>query len=366
MMSGLRSAIIGPGMVGCVHAGAVRHAGGELVAVCASTPERSGAAAQRLGASRAASAQDIFDADDVDVVHVCTPNSLHFEQVAAALAGGKSVICEKPLTTNVADAAAMVEAAERAHAVAAVPFVYRFYPTVREARSQLAGDSVWLMSGGYLQDHMTEAELSGWRSDAARSGFSMTFADIGSHWCDLAEFVTGHRIRSVVAAEGVTSPPSGRGDDGAVVAFRTDRGAIGSLVVSQASPSRKNELTFSFDGSRTEVRFNQERPDELVVGTLRSTSTLVRGAGLDERSERYSVLPAGHPQGYQEIFNSFVADVYEAIRTGCAPEGLPTFADGLRAAQIHDAVAASVAGGGWVDVGDYVSSESAASTDSGS
>lgn len=357
-----RSAIIGPGTVGAVHANAVRRAGGELVAVCASTPQRSRDAASRLGAVRGASAQEIFDADDVDVVHVCTPNSLHHDHVLAAIGSGKAVICEKPLATSLADAAAMAAAAQAANAVAAVPFVYRFYPTVREAREQLGDDAVWLMSGGYLQDHMVGAEPSGWRSDAGRSGLSMTFADIGSHWCDLAEFVTGHRIRSLAAAEAVASPRSHRSDDGAVVMFRTDLGAIGSLVVSQASPSRKNALTFSFDGSRVEVRFDQERPDELVVGSVRAAATLVRGSGLSERSERYSVLPAGHPQGYQDIFNAFVADVYAAVRTGCAPDGLPTFADGLRAAQIHAAVAESVStGGSWVDVASGVRPETVSS-----
>lgn len=347
----LRSAIIGPGMVGAVHANAVRRAGGDLAAVCASSPQRSRDAAAQLGAGRAATAEEICDADDVDVVHVCTPNSLHREHVMAAIGGGKAVICEKPLATSLVDAAAMAAAAEEANVVAAVPFVYRFYPTVREARLRISDDTVWLMSGGYLQDHMVGAEPSGWRSDAGRSGLSMTFADIGSHWCDLAEFVTGQHITSVAAAEAVASPQSKRGDDGAVVMFRTDRGAIGTLVVSQASPSRKNALTFNFDGSRTEVRFDQERPDELVIGSVGAATTLVRGSGLDASSERYSVLPAGHPQGYQDIFNSFVADVYAAIRTGCVPDGLPTFADGLRAAQVHAAVVASVSGGGsWSDV----------------
>jgi predicted dehydrogenase len=349
-----RSAIIGVGMVGSVHAHAVHRAGGQLVAVSGSTPQSSQHAAARLAAARAATAAEIFAADDIDVVHICTPNNLHREQVIAALAAGKHVICEKPLATTLDDAAALVEAAENAHRVAAVSFIYRFYPMVREARCRIADAAVWLMHGGYLQDHMAKDDPGGWRSDPKQSGVSMTFADIGSHWCDLMEFVTGHRISAVFATE-ATAPRRGvRQDDGAAVAFRTDRGAIGSVVVSQASPGRKNQLSFSFDGRKTAVQFNQERPDELIIGGLDATTVLLRDAAvLDPRNARYSLLPAGHPQGYQDCFNLFVTDMYEAIRTGVAPDGLPMFADGLRAATIHAAVADSVASGAWAEVADH-------------
>lgn len=321
------------------------------MAICGSTPQSSQRSAQRLGAARAATAQEIVAADDVDVVHICTPNNLHVEQAAAALAADKHVICEKPLATTVADAATLVEAAEEADKVAAVSFIYRFYAMVREARCRIADAAVWLMHGGYVQDHMSKADPQGWRSDPTQSGVSMTFADIGSHWCDLMEFVTGHRISAVVATEAAVPRSGGRQDDGAVVAFRTDRGAIGSVVVSQASPGRKNRLSFSFDTRETAVQFDQEHPDELIIGGLHANTVLPRdGDALDPRSARYSVLPPGHPQGYQDCFNLFVADVYEAIHTGTAPDGLPTFADGLRAAKIHAAVAASVCSGAWTDV----------------
>jgi predicted dehydrogenase len=346
-----RSAIIGAGIVGSVHAHAVHRAGGHLAAVSGSTPHSSQRSAERLGAERAATAEEIFTADDVDVVHICTPNSLHLAQAAAALASGKHVVCEKPLATTVADARALVEAAEKAKTVAAVPFIYRFYPMVREARCRIADAAVWLMHGGYLQDHMAKADPAGWRSDPTQTGISMTYADIGSHWCDLMEFVTGHRINVVFATESAASRRGVRQDDGAVVAFRTDRGAVGSVVVSQASPGRKNKLSFSFDGHETAVLFDQERADELIIGGLHANTVLLRdGNALDPRSARYSLLPAGHPQGYQDCFNLFVADVYEAIRTGTAPEGLPVFADGLRAATIHAAVATSVSTGAWTDV----------------
>ncbi len=350
-MPALRSAIIGPGMVGSVHAHAIHRAGGRLAAICGSTPQSSRLAAARLGAERAATVPEILDADDVDVVHVCTPNRLHHGQAAQALAAGKHVICEKPLATTIDDAQALVQAAGQANTVAAVPFIYRFYPMVREARVRMTDAPVWLIHGGYLQDSMAKSQPAGWRSDPAQSGLSMTFADIGSHWCDIVEFITGHRISALCATESSAPGLALRQDDGAVVMFRTDRGAIGSVVVSQASPGRKNSLSFSIDCREIAVGFDQEHPDELVVGGLHANTVLVRDPDtLDPRIVRYSLLPSGHPQGYQDCFNLFVADVYQAIRTGAAPDGLPLFADGLRAATIHDAVAAAVRTGSWVDV----------------
>lgn len=338
-------------MVGAVHAHAVHRAGGQLAAIAASTPHTSALAAARLGAERPATPDEIFAATDVDVVHICTPNNLHLEQALAALSAGKHVICEKPLATTVADAQTLATAATKAGTVAAVSFIYRFYPMVREARQRLSGAAVWLLHGGYIQDHQAKSDPAGWRSDPAQSGVSATFADIGSHWCDLAEFVTGQRITEVLAAEASAPRGSVRQDDGAVVAFRTDHSAIGTVTVSQSSPGRKNQLAFSFDARDVAIQFDGERPDELIIGGLSSTTLLLRDAVvLDPAAARYSLLPAGHPQGYQDCFNSFVADVYDAVRTGTAPEGLPQFADGVRAATIHAAVAASVTDRCWTDV----------------
>jgi predicted dehydrogenase len=346
-----RSGVIGVGMVGAVHAHAVQRAGGVLAAVAGSTLESSRSACQRLNATRAATAEDIIHADDVDVVHVCVPNHLHHDMALAALAAGKHVICEKPLAASLEDAADLVEAAVKTPQVTAVPFVYRFYATVREARERIGQISPWLIHGSYLQDFMSLAKPTGWRSDPARAGVSPTFGDIGSHWCDLMEFVTGQRITALSAVQGSASADDRERQDGAIALFRTDRDAIGSVIVSKTSPGRKNQLYFSFDGRESSVMFDQEHPDELIVGGLRANTVVLRdAAALSPAAARYSVLPGGHPQGYQECFNLFVADVYTAFRTGEVPDGLPTFLDGLRAAHINAAVLASIASGDWVEV----------------
>jgi predicted dehydrogenase len=169
------------------------------------------------------------------------------------------------------------------------------------------------------------------------------------HWCDVVEFATGHRITRLVARMLTVPRDTGRStmdtEDAATVLFDTDRGALGCVVVSQVSPGRKNRLWFSLDGARASLQFDQELPDSLWVGGREQNAIVHRGAD----SSRYTIVPAGHPQGFLDCFAAFVADVYAAA-AGESPDGLPTFDDGLRAAVITDAVLASAAGGGWVTV----------------
>jgi len=372
-----RSAIAGAGFIGAVHAQAVRAAGGTVTGVLASTPERSAAAAERLGAARAYADSAALVADPaVDVVHVCTPNHLHEQLTSAALAAGKHVVCEKPLAIDAAGAARLAEAAAGGDAVAAVPFVYRYHPTVHEARARVAGGesgAVHLLHGTYLQDWLLSPSDDNWRVDAELGGASRAFADIGSHWCDLAEFVTGHRITRVCARTTTAVPERVRhahraafasdgGDgggearpvateDAAVLQFETDGGALGSAVISQISAGRKNRLWLEVDCAQEALVFDQEDAETLWIGG-RDSSTLVRRdpAALSPAAARLATLPAGHPQGYQDCFNLFVRDVFDAIAGGESPDGMPAFADGLRAARITDAVLASARDERWIDV----------------
>jgi predicted dehydrogenase len=349
----MRSGIIGTGFIGGVHAYAVRAAGGVLAHIAGQSLEHATEAARRLGAEHAcASAAELINADDVDVVHICTPNALHVPQAEAVIAAGKHVICEKPLATDPGDARRLVEAATGAGLVAAVPFVYRFYPSVREARARIdAGDAgpLWLLHGSYLQDWLAGSDATNWRVDPKQGGSSRAFGDIGVHWCDLMEFTTGHRITRLIARM-ATAYPDRITEDGAVVLFDTDRGASGSVVVSQVSPGRKNRLWFSFDGPSASYTFDQELPDSLWVGGKRANQVVPRGPDtFSEPAAAYARLPAGHPQGYQDSFTAFVTDVYAAIG-GHKPDGLPMFTDGLRAAVLTAAVVESAANETWVEV----------------
>ncbi|HEY8545734.1 MAG TPA: Gfo/Idh/MocA family oxidoreductase [Acidimicrobiales bacterium] len=393
----LRVAIAGAGFIGAVHAHAARRAGAHVVGVAASSPERSREAAERLGAERAFDdAMALATAPDVDVVHICTPNHLHGPLASAALAAGKHVVCEKPLALDAAEARSLLAAADAAGLVATVPFVYRFYALVREARARVAAGGIGpvrLVHGSYLQDWLATAEDDNWRVDPALGGGSRAFADIGSHWCDLVEFVSGDRIvavcaetatavpeRAVAEAHAFAGSGGSAGDDGddggaggdgpgsagpttarrrvttediGLVLFRTAGGAVGTVVVSQVSPGRKNRLQFEIAGADASLGFDQEQPETLWVGRRRSSELVVRdGAYLDPAASPYAVLPPGHPQGYQDCFDAFVADTYRAVRAGgtAGVDGLPTFADGARATEITDAVLRSASSGRWEEV----------------
>jgi predicted dehydrogenase len=376
MGTGLRAAIAGTGFIGTVHARSARLAGARLVGVAASTPERAERAAVAVGAERAfESAEALVASDEVDVVHVCTPNHLHVELAEAALQAGKHVICEKPIATDTAGAERLVKAAAASGRQAAVPFVYRYYPTLREARERVrtgtTGRPLRLIHGTYLQDWLLLADDDNWRVDAHLGGPSRAFADIGSHWCDLAEFISGHRIVSVSARTLTAVPERRRGqsraafqrsdgpgevravatEDAAVVQFETDQGALGAVVISQVSPGRKNRLWIELDGADESLVFDQESPEALWVGRREAATIVHRDPDwLSPAAARFAHLPGGHPQGYADCFDSFVADVYDAIVSGAPAEGLPLFADGLRAAVITEAVLASSRKEGWVNL----------------
>jgi predicted dehydrogenase len=172
------------------------------------------------------------------------------------------------------------------------------------------------------------------------------------------EFTTGHRIARLAARMGRALPQRRSGgelvdvrtEDGAVVAFETDLGGVGSLVVSQVTPGRKNRLWFSFDGPDASYSFDQEVPEALWVGMPAQNLLVARGSEASgTAASAYSRLPAGHPQGYQDAFNAYVRDVYASVG-GDPPEGVPTFADGLRAAVLTPAVVDAAASQTWVEV----------------
>lgn len=351
-----RVAIVGAGFMGRVHARAVRVAGGRVVGVVSSTPERARQAQVELGAERVFADVETALADaEVDVVHVCTPNHLHASIASAALTAGKHVVCEKPLATDARTTADLVAAAEGR--VATVPFVYRFHPVVREARARVrsgAIGAIHLVHGSYLQDWLLRPGDDNWRVDPDLGGPSRAFGDIGSHWCDLLEFVTGDRIARVSALASTVNPQRGQRsvatEDVVTVQFVTAAGVLGTCVISQVSAGRKNRLYLEVSGADGSLGFDQEDPERLWLGGREASGHLVRDPDtLHPEAARYARLPAGHAQGYQDCFDAFVGDTFEAIR-GTVPDGLPTFADGHRAALLAEAVLASARDERWVEV----------------
>ena len=374
-MRTLGIAIVGTGMIGAVHRRAALLAGATVRGVAASSPQRAREVAQSWNVPRAYRDIDEVLADpQVQVVHVCTPNHLHRGMAQAALEAGKHVICEKPLATTLEDAQALAALAASTGLVATVPFVYRYHPVVREARSRIAQGELGplhLIHGSYLQDWLLDPASNNWRVAPARGGAPRVFADIGSHWCDLVEWGGGERFVDVSAAfatvigergtltgQSFSTPAAGgamqpvASEDVAAAMFRTSAGALASLTVSQVSAGRHNRLWFEIDGAKASVAFNQEDAERLWIGLPDQREEIfVRGPGAGTAEQRrLSALPAGHAQGYGTCFEAFVADTYRAIE-GEQPQGLPTFEDGLRSALIVDRVIASARTRAWTPIG---------------
>jgi predicted dehydrogenase len=359
----LRAGIVGAGFMGSTHARAIRAAGGRVVAVVSSSE---GTAARALEKTRAEVALTDFDAlltrDDIDVVHVCTPNNTHESFSIRAAEAGKSIICEKPLSVTGSSSSRVVAAANDAGVLGSVPFVYRFHPMVRELRARIAQGELGLPSivhGSYLQDWLAASDATNWRVDSATGGRSRAFADIGSHWFDLYEFVTGDRVARVSAQTSTIFPQRAGSsqiatEDAVSVHFTTRLGVLGTLVVSQVAAGRKNRLHLEISGTEASFAFDQEAPEGLWMGNSAGATDLIRDPSrLSSDAARLSFLPAGHPQGYQDAFNSFVADSYALFDGTGVPEvnaAVPQLAAGQRAAELCDAVMDSaINGGGWIN-----------------
>ncbi|MGI8456941.1 MAG: Gfo/Idh/MocA family protein [Propionibacteriaceae bacterium] len=391
-----RVAILGAGMIGAVHRRAALLAGAEIVGVMASSPERSRQVAAEWGVEQAYGSIDDVVASDVEVVHICTPNASHVPYAIALMEAGKHVLCEKPLGIGLEDAREAAAVAERTGVVNTIPFAYRFHPMVRELRARVqSGDfgAVNLIHGSYLQDWMLSPASTSWRVDPTEGGPSRAFGDIGSHWCDLAEFVTGERIATVAATTSISIPqrPADTSasfsaaastadlgplvdvetEDSALVLFRTAADVAGSTVISQLSAGRKNRLWIEVDGMHQSGVFDQETSEQLWIGADEGASLLVRDPNHGSAEQRrLATLPAGHAQGYAQCFEAYVADSYAAVDArvsssagggvgggagggvggGGVPDGLPTFADGARAAAICDAVLRAAANRTWESV----------------
>ena len=368
-------AIIGAGMIGNIHQRSSRLAGGQLRGLYDAVPEHAAATAERWNTLAYPSTEAIFADKQVDVVHICTPNALHFPLAKAALEAGKHVVCEKPLATELEDARELAALAQARGVVATVPFIYRFHPMVREARARIAAGELGplqLIHGSYLQDWLLGASDTNWRVDAKQGGASRAFADIGSHWCDLIEWVSGERFAQIVASFNTTigerpanaqatfasaSAANGQAakvavttEDVAGALLRTASGLLATLTISQVSAGRKNRLWFEIDGAEKSAIFDQELPEQLWLGRRDAVELLVRdGSRGSAEQRRLAVLPPGHAQGFAQCFEAFVADSYALIR-GEAREGVPTFADGLRSAHIVNAALRSSKSAAWSEI----------------
>lgn len=385
-MRTVKTALIGAGFVGPHHIEAVRRLGFvEVVAVAGSSQASAEAKAKALSIPKAyGSYEDLLNDPEIEVIHNCTPNDLHFPVTMAAIKKGKHVIADKPLALNSTEAKKMLDAATKAGIVHAVTFNYRYNALMQQARVMIKkGElgNVHFVHGHYLQDWLLYPNDYSWRLEE-RGGESRAVADIGSHWCDLAGYVTGKRIAEVCAEYTTVYPtrqkPAGTREafakasgkekytnykvdteDFASVLVRFEDGARGVFSVSQVSAGRKNGLELNIDGSKAALAWQQERPNELWIGNRSApNSKLLKDPSLlDESIRHYAALPGGHGEAWADAFRNLVRNIYSFIAEGRSMTkdakriDFPTFADGLESNRLVEAITKSAkAGGKWVKI----------------
>jgi predicted dehydrogenase len=375
--------LVGAGFVGPHHIDAVRRLGFvDVVAIASSNEESARGKAEALGVRKGyGSYQALLDDPEVQVVHNATPNHLHYEVTSAALARGKHVVSDKPLAITSAEAKRLVDEARRAGVVAAVTFNYRGNPLVQQARLAIARDDIGtphFLHGHYLQDWLLKDTDYSWRLDPEKGGASSAVADIGSHWCDLAQHVTGlaitHVLGDITTVVKKRKKPSGSreafrtgsgegelvdimAEDLASVLLRFENGARGSFSVGQVCSGHKNDLVLEVCGAKASLRWRQEHQNELWIGHRdRANEVLQKDPSLlDERAREYARLPGGHQEAWADAFLNVIREIYASIAAGPPYSALPpmiaTFEDGFRANRIVDAILESAAdGGAWTRI----------------
>ena len=378
----LRAAVVGTGFIGPVHVEALRRAGVSVAAVIGSSEEKSRRTAEQLGVSgRHTSLRDVLADDSIDAVHLTTPNRFHFDQAAAVLRSGKHVLCEKPLAMNSRESAQLVRLAQDSGLAAGVAYNIRFYPLCHEASERMReGDVGELLhvTGSYVQDWLLLESDFNWRVLAVEGGALRAVADIGTHWLDLLQFITGHKVVSVCADlrtvharrkqpvggvetfAGASTPPAETKsvpittDDCGCVLLRFENGANGCLWVSQTTAGRKNCLRFEVAGSKAALGWNSENPNSLWIGHRdRPNESMTRDPALMRPSSAaVAGYPGGHNEGFPDTFKQLFRSFYDYIATGnfSVPCPFPTFADGHHEILLCETILQSHRERRWIEV----------------
>jgi predicted dehydrogenase len=375
------AAIVGLGFVGRAHLEALRRLGISVHGVLGSTPERSKAASESLHLPHSYSSIEELAADaSVQVVHLCTPNHLHFQEASQLLRAGKHVLCEKPLALDSRESAALVSLIKETGLVGSVAYNLRYYPLCQEARALIrkgAIGQVKLVHGSFLQDWLLFPTDWNWRLEAKLGGDLRAVSDIGTHWLDLVMWLTGSKIAELCADLATVLPtrrrPKGRvetfqkatgmqteevmisTDDYASVLLHFENEMRGVMTVSQVSPGRKARLWLEIDGSEGSLAFDSESPNTLWIGRRdRACEVLPKDPALQTAESRgYAAYPGGHPEGYPDTFVQLFKDFYGYLAAGDlrAPRTFPTFETGHDELVLCEAIAESTQKRAWVSVG---------------
>ena len=376
----LRAAVVGAGFVGRAHIEALRRLAIPIQGVLGSSLTRTQEACRALGIERVyQSMEDLASDGSVDVVHVCTPNQLHFPQTESALQAGKHVMCEKPLAMNSQETAALVQLARKQRRVGAVTYNLRYYPLCQEAHWLVKKGAIGeprIVHGMYLQDWLFYPNDWNWRLDPGLGGTMRAVADIGTHWLDLICWITGRKLTELCAdlatvipvrqrpkgpvetfqknADTATEPVQVTTDDYGSILLHFEGGLRGVLTVSQVSAGRKNRMWFEIDGSEGSLAWDQEQPNVLWIGSRKEANRwLIKDPSLMSPQARgYAAYPAGHAEGYPDTFVQLFKDLYAYIAAADfkAQRSFPTFETGHYEVKLCEFIAVSARERRWVEV----------------
>jgi predicted dehydrogenase len=380
-MRKIKVAVIGTGFMGRVHTEAIRRLGNvEVAAVADVTADLAERFGRQFGVERATGDYRTLLADPgIEALHVCTPNALHCPISKEVMLAGKHVLCEKPLALSSAEARELVDVARATGAVNCLNHNLRYYPVVQHIRQMIAGGDlgeVLVVQGTYSQDWLLYDTDWNWRIDAKENGPLRVMGDIGSHWMDMVQHLTGLKITSLCAdlqifhktrkrpktavetfagktlrPEDYDEVPIETEDFGAVLVRLGER-ARGAFTASQVNTGCKNRLQMEIYGTKAGVIWNQERPDELWVGQRNTPSYLIikDPALLAEKARSFADLPGGHSEGYDDAHKQVFRRFYQRVADRSAPIDYPTFADGLQMMQLLEKVLESHRQRAWVEV----------------
>jgi len=383
----IRVGVIGAGFIGPAHIEALRRLGFvDVVALATSGEETAAGKAKALSIPHHyGNYMDLINSD-VDVVQITSPNYLHFPQARAALEAGKHVVCDKPLVMSSKESKTLVELARKKKLVNAVTFNHRFYPLVQQSRALVQQGrlgNVFFIQGGFHQDWLLYDTDYNWRVETKRGGAARAVGDIGTHWLDTVQYVTGLKVKEVFADLRTLIPvrkkpkaavqtfagkelkPSDYDEvsvdteDLAIAMLRfIDSDARGVMTVSQVSAGRKCRLMYEIFGTGGGIEWDSEKPNQLWLGFRdKPNEILIKDpALLDPAAKPSARYPGGHGEGFPDSHTHCERTIYEYIREEKYKKGIepdfPTFQDGHEEQLLCEAILESNKKGRWITI-DY-------------
>lgn len=379
-MAKLKAGIIGSGFVGAAHVEALRRLNFvEVKAIVASSLESSKKAAEKLDIPHYyRDYQEMLEKEELDVIHNCTPNFLHFPVNRAFLEAGVHVFSEKPLVMDSREAEELLKILDRNDVYAGVNYNYRHYPLVKEMKHRVKNElgRIFHVHGYYLQDWMLYETDYNWRVEPEKGGKSRVVADIGTHFCDLLQYITAKKITKLFANCKIVYPERKKPlqeiktftksdgqdeyekvvvntEDYASVLFEMEDGIAGNFTVSQVDAGHKNDLFIEISGSKESISWSQEKANELFIGKRDGASQIVvRDPGiLSKGAAERCYYPGGHIEGWSEGLKNSIKDFYNCIleKGNPADYDFATFEDGAREVKITEAILQSSREEKWIE-----------------